>query len=328
MKAAATIQLSKAGQVAAAKAGLDAAQVQTFEVEVGDDELDVFAIHSDGQISLKIAGCDLGPVRARSDQVPAFDDPRPTGPEIAQVCREAVAAAKAQDEERERKEREQREQREQEKREQAERWAALPLSHRVSVDGVGTCSPVEGDYDGPLRPSGYAKYDSYALRRLVPAAWAEAEAEFSRLCAERDAARAAERRKIEDTMREWAARHGSELLRARIEGGFEWLPLAENEWFDANTPSGYIQDDAIDDLKPRTTPDLDEIQALRAAKAAGIAARLCWYTDTPADRWRDEEPHDGRKGACLALTLTAPTGRERTAYRILSEIAVPYEEED
>ena len=112
----------------------------------------------------------------------------------------------------------------------------------------------------------------------------------------------------------WAVTTGSELLRARIQEGFTWKPLARHEFAAARYA---ILCAAVPELRElrenndltrgeaadRTTPTLIEIRVLRAAKKA-LPKAICDL------RWVKYTSENGEKFACteLRVIVTAPDG--------------------
>lgn len=171
----------------------------------------------------------------------------------------------------------------------------------------------------------------------------EAKAECARLNAEHAAKSAAEKAEAErlatekkaqaeagkTILRDWATANGSELLRERIANNFEWVSLAEQEYADSvfaalalpfddcdEDPSGYTHDDTSE----RTTPTLEEIQALKLARerCSAHSAEVCldWVTykeDRDEDDYDADEP-GVLKRAELEVTVTCPTGRTITRF--------------
>lgn len=92
---------------------------------------------------------------------------------------------------------------------------------------------------------------------------AEKAAEEERARQEREAREAAQR----EALRQWALAHGSELLRERIECGFDWRELAQNEYALAHAPKGHglVQD--TDESSPRKRPTLPELRELKNSKS-------------------------------------------------------------
>ncbi|MDO8597528.1 MAG: hypothetical protein Q7R45_13005 [Sulfuricaulis sp.] len=170
-------------------------------------------------------------------------------------------------------------------------WAALPLAHRVSVQGLGTCRPLDSDasYAGPLYPTGAVVYDRADLKLYVPAAYAEAEIERQRLLAEvRAAEKAAEEAEIERT-KGWLAEHAPEHV-ARYAEGFmdegeidnliiEWaipfvsftrlqiddLPHGE----DCHSPSGVFRTDEDITISAETYTDLVALRTVVTSRWPG-----------------------------------------------------------
>jgi hypothetical protein len=69
----------------------------------------------------------------------------------------------------------------------------------------------------------------------------------------------------------WAELYGSELLRARVDGGYEWVKLARQEYADravAPLKAHYRPSEERErvQVKERPTPDLAEIRALEQAR--------------------------------------------------------------
>lgn len=227
-----------------------------------------------------------------------------------------------------RREEERRAQRDEE-RARAEAWAALPLAWRATADGVATCRPTlsRTDYHGPLAISGCVVISIGTLAEHVPAALAEAKSEARRL----DEARGAESRaRVEaqkNALRAWAMARGSDRLRALIEEDFSWEGVAEDEFFAANTPHGFLvaNDMPGDDWsrKERTKPALEEIQALRSLRRdcegsnGVLSTPALEYAIATYEADEDGEKPDPEKFPMLSVTITAPNGKTREVFRRL-----------
>lgn len=113
-----------------------------------------------------------------------------------------------------------------------------------------------------------------------------------------------------EVFREWAIKNGSDLLRKRACGGFEWLPLARREYAKHNidatmTNIGLVEIDLDDDvdcnINERTTPTLEEMEWLERVRAAAmqeVTARLVWvkYNDMQRTELKvTSETPDGSK---------------------------------
>jgi hypothetical protein len=78
-----------------------------------------------------------------------------------------------------------------------------------------------------------------------------------------------ERERGIENLRAWAIENGSELLRARIEEGFEWIDLAKKEY-----ALQFLSDFEIvslpreGEIKERNKPSIEEINALRSVRNA------------------------------------------------------------
>lgn len=117
-------------------------------------------------------------------------------------------------------------------------------------------------------------------------------------------------------LKDWALANGSDRVKAMIEEEFDWVVIAEEEFFKANTPPGFedpndVFGDGDNEEGERNKPTLVEIIALREAK------RL--VTDNPALyaeaklRWNkvvysDEDGRRIERFPTLDLTLKAPNG--------------------
>lgn len=140
---------------------------------------------------------------------------------------------------------------------------ARELRRCLRLDGAGRLSGLlhlpELECEGPLTP--------------------EALVEFLQA---RPTARAGQTaQEWEHTLASWAAAHGSELLRARLEEGFSWLPLAEWEWMrwriheaageslelvELRAEQSLAGDGWVHSVYPEREPTLERIQLLRAMR--------------------------------------------------------------
>lgn len=87
---------------------------------------------------------------------------------------------------------------------------------------------------------------------------------------------AAEERKKSDSIKRlkaWALKEGSDLLKARIEEGFEWQELAETEWYDEfvykpkmTPPQGYVSVTPNVAMFEERAPSLKQINGLKSAR--------------------------------------------------------------
>lgn len=125
----------------------------------------------------------------------------------------------------------------------------------------------------------------------------------------------------------WITAHGSDLLKARREGEYEWKDLAKKEYMNhalnmAGLPRGFKQDP--DWFAKRDHPTLEEIETVRkvreALKTDGhnvLTCRLVWLHTYGGDGFMDDEtearPYDEAQ-AGIELDVDTPFG---TAYRLL-----------
>ena len=139
---------------------------------------------------------------------------------------------------------------------------------------------------------------------------ADQEAACERAKAEKEARAAAET----EALQTWAITTGSDLLRARIQEGFAWKPLARQEFAATRYATLCAAVPELRELQERddltlgaaadrTTPTLTEIKILRAAKKA-LPTAVCDL------RWVKYSSEDGKKFAHteLQVIVTAPDG--------------------
>jgi len=119
----------------------------------------------------------------------------------------------------------------------------------------------------------------------------------------------------EAALEKWAKAHGSELLLARLEEGFDWKALARQEYVvnvlaDAKLPAGIREGEAAG-WNERDKPELAEIEKLREArKALGDKATvtLGWLNlESGEDAYGDTEY---RHTSGLVVTITTPDKAE------------------
>jgi hypothetical protein len=209
-------------------------------------------------------------------------------------------------------------------------WLGTPIANWVKQD-YGDFS-VREYVDGNRRPE-----DARLAATLL-----EAEALAAKMTAELRAEKEAERQENErlaaikkaeheagvNALREWAVAHGSELLRARIEDGFEWKGLAEQEYSRAavdalgidaeevsDTPAGFLYEDS----EERTTPTLAEIALLRRIRSKAsefTTAKLLWikYEAEGDEDWDEDEDKEELKRCEVEITVRCPNGAERSFY--------------
>lgn len=131
-----------------------------------------------------------------------------------------------------------------------------------------------------------------------------------------------ERRKIAGNviLKQWAETHGSELLRERIAGKFEWIGLAEQEYAIAITCSseeinfGLIRANheppICPTIKDRTTPTLEEIKALK-----NVLSKIDEKPATASLKWANYRTRGQR--AEIEVITTCPTGRKIIYYYLI-----------
>ncbi len=154
----------------------------------------------------------------------------------------------------------------------------------------------------------------------------EAAERAEREKAEREKAEAerAARAARQEPLRRWAIAHGSETLRLRIDGGFEWTGLALTEWADQefaaisggaaplDDPEGYEPDGD----EPRLAPTLAEMLSLRRWREAvgdrGTAELvLVKYTpvvDEDDDGYPDDDDRPVIHRTEIKVTVRPPLG--------------------
>lgn len=154
---------------------------------------------------------------------------------------------------------------------------------------------------------------------------AERKAHDARMESER-LARAEALRQDEQRLRDWATQNGSELLRERIEGGYNWQSMAHVEYARsviARIPDGdqYDIERAADwDISDRNNPGLSEIKALKAVRpflvgdGPGIrTAELSWC------KWEAQaEDDETQKFPALSIMVVCPDEEKIWAHRRLS----------
>jgi hypothetical protein len=100
-------------------------------------------------------------------------------------------------------------------------------------------------------------------------------------------------------LKAWAMDNGSDLLKARVDGGYDWTALARNEWIAAQEAALGMEEaeDLLGDndgkIESRNCPTLEEIVAMKSLLSKlpeGIAtARLVWVKYVEP---RDEEYYE------------------------------------
>ena len=140
-------------------------------------------------------------------------------------------------------------------------------------------------------------------------------------------AREAEKQAREAELKSWAVENGSELLKARMEGGFEWEKLAGKEYARSivdsldlgltkvtgeNWPRAECT--GYDD---RTTPTLEEIKSLNRVRDAArdlgnVTASLVWVDYESEEEYRDD---DDLISQCeIRIEVKDPVGKEHKFY--------------
>lgn len=183
-----------------------------------------------------------------------------------------------------------------------------------------------------------AKAVEDAKERERSAAQAKEEAErLERIRAREERERLAEEKQIagQEALRSWSLDHGSELLRERVKGGYEYEHLAGKEFAramldrltlpTAEVPLSFSDDYADVTVKDRTTPELAEIRTLKTVLASiesadlanVVKAELCWVIyKGKEDDYGDKE--DDLKRPEIGVTVTDPTGAEHMFYFLAS----------
>lgn len=137
---------------------------------------------------------------------------------------------------------------------------ARPADAEAAIAWAETFEAAESAY--------LARCDAEAAekRREADARAAKYEANERSQAAERVKANEAAAEKL-TAFRSWAATNGSELLRARVAGNYDWQALAEREWAEAHVATlGPVAVEGEDwwletrDLPIRTTPTLAEMK--------------------------------------------------------------------
>ena len=139
--------------------------------------------------------------------------------------------------------------------------------------------------------------------------------------------REAEKQAREAELKSWAVENGSELLKARVEGGFEWEKLAGKEYARSivdsldlgltkvtgeNWPRAECT--GYDD---RTTPTLEEIKSLNRVRDAArdlgnVTASLVWVDYESEEEYRDD---DDLISQCeIRIEVKDPVGKEHKFY--------------
>lgn len=150
--------------------------------------------------------------------------------------------------------------------------------------------------------------------------------EIERKRAESEAKKAeAEAKKAEGVavLAQWVVLLGSELVRARRAGGYEWVGMAESEYAAhvvkdvtlarAAPPEGY--DETPESVEDRHHPTLSEIRAVESVRES-VGNRgdveLNWVQYDPSEDDEDEYDHDDRESLSRAeiwVSVPTPTGR-------------------
>lgn len=110
-------------------------------------------------------------------------------------------------------------------------------------------------------------------------------------------------------MAKWALENGSDLLKARIEGGFDWLSLAEDEWLKNNMPASF-QYSYIYSHTDTSAPDLEEIKIYKELKGKYPDAILTTAKIANPDYDEDDEETDEPEYLyvrVVQITISCPT---------------------
>lgn len=147
--------------------------------------------------------------------------------------------------------------------------------------------------------------DRQAIERAEAEKREHARMEQEKMDAER-AQRVAAQKAGEAAMLQWIEEHGSERLKLLVSEGFQWKPLAHDEWVAANTPKGFVVEWGPDYIgKERLMPTLEELIDLNIYKNI-ISRNLCPHLEQAYLCWNVA---DGDHGiASLDLTIRSPLG--------------------
>jgi len=184
---------------------------------------------------------------------------------------------------------------------------------------IDNSAAIEQNY-GTWQPIRLLRCNENDQRLGEAMAWAKGE--VKRLAAESKAAdekelaeKAESQAKGIAELKAWAEANGSELLRERIAGEFEWIGLAEKEYGNSVVADFgellEIPDYEDQEESERTTPSLEEIKRFREvckiAEGKPASVKLVWSKYTFADQ-------DAIKRAEIVVTVKCPTGRELDYY--------------
>lgn len=128
---------------------------------------------------------------------------------------------------------------------------------------------------------------------------------------------------VKEELRQWAIKNGSELLKLRIEEGFNWFDLAHEEWFLTHTPEGWEPQDnyETDECWDYNNPTLEHIQALRDARKVVESPELlkCRFADVYGNK---------TFYYFVAANLKAPTERTFQIVKLLDTEEISNEDDD
>lgn len=131
----------------------------------------------------------------------------------------------------------------------------------------------------------------------------------------------------EHTLASWAQKEGSELLRARLEEGFSWLPLAESEWMrwrileavaepldleELRAEQSLAGESWVHSLYPEREPTLERIQLLRAMRnrSQGVTGLRLSLVSGTRDRIESRKRISGEPFDALLWQLETPSGHQ------------------
>lgn len=100
-----------------------------------------------------------------------------------------------------------------------------------------------------------------------------------------------------EAFRQWAVENGSELLKARIAGNFNWQQVALAEWFLVHTPEGFACEEAPEKSWEIKNPTLEQMTALKSYPTASLMRYK--YEDESGEVFHRD---------FIVLKLTAPAG--------------------
>jgi len=124
-------------------------------------------------------------------------------------------------------------------------------------------------------------------------------------------------------LKAWAQEHGSELLQCRIEDGYDWESLAEEEYGDRSimdmgfelTEANFVPDGfkspIIVDIKAPTISEIKSLRKVLRYAPSNVTAKLIWCVYHAEKDDNGYDTADSIRRVEIVVTVTCPNGSDR-----------------